>query len=253
MLTALRRRYRARHDSDAGFSLAELLVAMVIMSILGALTAKLFVSVDNSSAMSTDRSINSASAGAVMQAWTEYLRVADGLTPGSTTNRIEWLTAPDQNGLGANEMVFYADLFNRTTTGSGLSATNAPTMIWLRLDGKGVLIEEQFSSTAVQGASPTRCRRLLSGVTTTRLFTPYDASGHDLSTQNLGTASGAGNGCQNLPVTVPSQQRHPDATAAANLPNVSRISIDFVVPDSRKKHAIEFNSVVTLPTLGGSI
>jgi prepilin-type N-terminal cleavage/methylation domain-containing protein len=245
MLTALRRRYRARHDSDAGFSLAELLVAMVIMSIFGALTAKLFVSVDNSSAMSTDRSINSASAGAVMQAWTEYLRVADGLTAGSTTNRIEWVTA--------NEMVFYADLFNRTTTGSGLSATNAPTMIWLRLDGKGVLMEEQFSSTAAQGASPARCRRLLSSVTATRLFTPYDASGNDLSTQNLGTASGAGNGCQNLPVTVPSQQKKPDATAAANLPNVSRISIDFVVPDSRKRHAIEFNSVVTLPTLGGSI
>ena len=245
MLIRLSARLRAARARDDGWSLAELLVAMVLMSIFGALTARLFITVDTSSAESTDRSINSASAGAVMQAWTEYLRVADGTTPGSSSNRFEWITA--------NDMVFYANLFNRATTGSGVTTTGGATMVWLRLDSKGVLIEEQFPATATLGTNPTRCRRLLGSVTATRLFTPYDSNGNDLSAQNLGTASGAGPGCQKLPVTVPSQLKKPDPVAAANLPNVSRIAIDFVVPDSRKKHGIEFNSVVTLPTLGGAI
>jgi hypothetical protein len=88
-------------------------------------------------------------------------------------------------------------------------------------------------------------------VTATRLFTAYDVNGNDLSSQNLGAAPTASFGCKNLPVTVPSQTNKPDPTAAANLPNVARISMDFIVTDTKKKHGIEFNSVVTLPVLGG--
>ena len=245
MLTRLRTRLQAARQDDGGWSIAELLVAMVLMSIFGLLTARLFVTVESSASGSTDRSINSASAASVTNGWAEYLRVADGTTPGSSSNRFEWITA--------NDMLFYANLFNRGTTGGGLSTTTGATMIWLRLDSKGVLIEEQFPSNAAFGASPTRCRRLLGGVTTSRLFTPFDLNGHDLSTQDLGTAPVASAGCRTLPVTVPSQTKKPDAVAAANLPNVSTIQIDFVVPDSRKKHGIEFKSVVTLPTLGGAI
>jgi hypothetical protein len=218
---------------------------MTLMSIFGLLTARLFVIVESSASGSTDRSINSASAGAITQAWAEYLRVADGTTPGSSSNRFEWI--------GANSMVFYADLFNRATSGNGLGSTTGATMVWLRLDSNGVLIEEQFPSTAAQGTAPTNCRRLLAAVTTTRLFTAYDGLGNDLSAQDLGTPPTVGPGCQVLPVTVPSQTKKPDPVAAANLPNVSSIAIDFLVPDSRNKHTIEFKSVVTLPTLGGAI
>ena len=245
MLTRLLRRRRAAVKGDGGFSLAELLVAMVLMSIFGAVTARLFIAVDTSSSTSTDRSINSASAGTAMEAWTEYLRAADGTTPGSSSNRFEWVTA--------NDMLFYSDLFNRGTTGVGITTTSAATMIWLRLDAKNVLIEEQFPANAAKGANPTACRRLLGNVSATRLFTAYDGLGNQLNAQNLGTAPTASAGCQTLPVTVPSQTNKPDPVAAANLPNVARIAIDFSVPDSTKKHAIEFNSVVTLPVLGGAI
>jgi hypothetical protein len=56
-----------------------------------------------------------------------------------------------------------------------------------------------------------------------------------------------------LPVTVPSKSSQPDATAAANLPNVGRFAIDFSVPDSKRQHGIQFSSVVMLPVLGGAI
>jgi hypothetical protein len=255
MLTALRCRLRrVTRSAQSGTSLTELLVAMVLMSIFGALTVRLFVTVDQSTRSSTDRAINSASAGAVMQSWAQYLRVADGTTPGSNSNRFEWFTGSD--------VLFYADLFNRTTSGSGVASTSGATILWLRLDSKGVLIEEQFPSTAVQGAAPAACRRLLNQVTgggtaTLQLFTPYDAGGNDLTGLfvggKLGTAPTPSSGCQNLPVTPPSQAKKQDPTAAANLPNIARVSIDFSVTDTKKQHGIEFSSVVTLPVLGGAI
>jgi len=230
--------------TDAGVSLIELLVSMVLMAVLGLITARFFITVDSSSTASTDRAVNTASAGAVMLAWTNYLRVADGTTAGSTSNRIEWLTATD--------MLFYADLSNRSVTGSGVNTTGAPTMIWLRLDTNKVLVEEQFASNAASGATPTACRRLLGNVTVTQLFTASNTAGNGMTGQDLGSAPPASAGCQHLPVTVPSRQSKPDATAAANLPNVGSVAIDFTVADTANKHSIQFTSVATLPSLGGS-
>ena len=244
MLSRLAGRMKHRHD-DSGISLIELVVSMVLMAILGLVTARLFITVDSSSRSSTDRAINAASAGAVTLAWSNYLRVADGTTAGSTSNRIEWLTATD--------MLFYADLSNRSVTGSGVNTTGTPTMMWLRLDTNKVLIEEQFASNAAVGAVPTACRRLLGNVTAAQLFTASDSTGNPMTSQDLGSAPTPSAGCQNLPVTVPSRQSKPDATAAANLPNVASVGIDFTVADTQNQHSIEFSSVGTLPLLGGSL
>src|SRR5579859_3070160 len=215
MSTRLSRRLRAVLDhAEAGVTLIEVVVAMVLSVILGGLTVMVFTNTNTSSAATTDRTISTASARDTIQAWAGYLRVADGTTPGSRSNRIEWLTGSD--------MLFYADLRNRSM--SSPATTAAATMIWIRLDTKGRLVEEQFASTAAQGASPTLCRQLALNVSnaigtdpvsglqvTVPLFTAGDYNGTQIAAgTDLGTAPTATAGCQKLPVTVPSQSGHPD-------------------------------------------
>jgi len=58
-----------------------------------------------------------------------------------------------------------------------------------RLDSSGALVEEKFpASPTSYPASPTTCRTVVYKVTATELFTPYDALGHDLTGESLGTS-----------------------------------------------------------------
>ena len=256
MSTRLSRRARLVLEcADAGLTLIEVVVAMVLSVILGGLTVMVFANTNTSSAATTDRTISTASARDTIQAWAGYLRVADGTTPGSRSNRIEWLTG--------NDMLFYADLRNRTM--SSPATIGAATMIWIRLDSQGRLVEEQFASTAAQNASPTMCRQLALSVSnsigtdpvtgqqvTVPLFTPGDYNGTQIASgTDLGSAPAASAGCQKLPVTVPSQAGHPDAAAQANLVNVFSVALDFTVKDTKGLHPIEFTSEAFLPSLGG--
>lgn len=244
MLTALRRRVRqARTGGDAGISLMELVMAMTLSVILGAITTVLFVAVDSSTAASTDRAIDSGKARNVLQAWTSYLQVSDGPTAGSAVNRFEWF-AP-------TNIMFYSDLFNRSQ--GSLATTSTPTLIWLRLSSAGQLVEEQFKPVPTSfPASPTTCRILSSGVTASKLFTPYNSSGSDISSVNLGAAQTAGAGCVSIPSSLPSQAQHPDQTAAGNLQSIFSVGINFTITDSRGKHPIQFSAVAAVPVLAGS-
>jgi Tfp pilus assembly protein PilW len=243
-----RMRTVAPHGDD-GLTVMELVIAMALSTVIGAMTLSLFLNINSTAANSTDRAINTASARNVVQAWAGYLRVADGTVAGSRTNRIEWLTS--------NDMLFYADLNNRSLT--NVASTTAPTMVWLRLDSGGQLVEEQFASTATSGTSPRTCRVLLSRVAdatdmngaTVPLFAAADYRNAPMTGQNLGTApTGVASGCQKLPVTVPSQTRSPDPVAQANLQNVYSVTLDFTVRDSKGLHPLEFTSQAVLPSLG---
>lgn len=246
MLTAVRRQTKAaRASGDAGVTLTELIVAMTLSVILGAMTLKLFVYVNDSTSNTTDRTVSSSSARNVIQAWTSYLRVADGPTAGSSLYRFEWITPSD--------IMFHADLFNRATSGAGVASTAGSTMVWLRLATNGALIEEQFPSTAAMNDNPTVCRILVTKASAPTLFAPLDRGSNPMTGQTLGSAPSAGSGCQKLPVTVPSHTSKPDPAAVANLQNVSAIFIDFTVSDARNAHPLEFNSQATLPILGGSL
>jgi Tfp pilus assembly protein PilW len=237
------RLHALRTGGDAGITLMELVVAMVLNVIVGTLTVGIFVNVQHSSSTSVDRTVSTASARNAIQDWTAFLRVADGKTAGVKTNRIEWL--------GSQDMLFYADLYNRSV--DNLAVTGAPTMIWLRLDSTGTLIEEKFPSTAAAGATPTACRALAGHVSTPAgpLFTALDSAGAAIANSVLGTPPPASAGCQHLPVTVPSQTRNPNPTVLANLQNVTGVVIDFVVRDTTGAHPIEFTSQAVLPALGG--
>jgi type II secretory pathway pseudopilin PulG len=232
------RRTRAE-GGEAGMTLTEVLVAMGLSMVIGAMTLGLFLSIGDTTTRATDRTTTSASARNAIQAWTAYLRVADGTTAGSRTNRVEWLTA--------NDMLFYSDLNNRSL--DSVATTSPPTMIWLRRDTANRLVEEQFVSTATAGATPTRCRLLVNRLTgSAPVFSALDSGGHTLS--NLGAAPTPSSGCRTLPVTVPSRQSHPDLTAQANLQNVYSVTIDFQATDTQGKHPIEFTSQAVLPSMG---
>jgi hypothetical protein len=231
---------------DDGVTLAELIVTMGLSTLIGAMTLGVFLGINSSTASTTDRAINTAAARSTIQAWTADLRVTDGTTPGVRTNRIEWLDVKD--------MLFYADLRNRSM--DNVATTSAATMIWLRLDSTGTLVEERFASNAAAGANPTICRLLEHNVTATALFTGVNSSGPVPSDPpgTLGTAPAASAGCRPLPVTVPSRVSHPSATqqaAQANLQNLLSVQIDFVVRDTKNAHPIEFTSQAVLPSLGG--
>jgi hypothetical protein len=236
-----------RATKDAGVTLMEMIVGMALSTILGAMTLALFVNINTSSADTTDRTVNTSSARNALQAWTDYLQVADGVNAGSRVNRIEWLTAKD--------MLFYADLNNRTATCAPAATTGVcpPTMIWLRLDSSGQLVEEQFASTAAVNAASTTCRVLAQKVSVSgSLFTGFAFDGADMTGQDLGTAPTTAAGCRPLPVTVPSRSSHPDPIAQANLQNVRSISLDVLIRDSKNGHPLEFTSQAVLPNLGGS-
>ena len=242
MLTRARRRDRAhRALGDAGVSLTELIVAMTLATILAAVTLRLFVTVNESTASTTDRTVNTAQARNTLQSWSAYLHVADGATVGSTSSRFEWLTSSD--------LLFYASLANRS---GSLNATAAPTMMWLRRDSAGALVEEQFPNAAVAGASWTTCRVVGIKVSATALFTPLDANGNGYGSADLGTAPTGSAGCQALPVLVPSRSSTPNAVAVANLTTVTSVAMAFTMSDTKGNHAQEFASLVTLPVLGGT-
>jgi type II secretory pathway pseudopilin PulG len=230
---------------DAGITLVELIVGMALTLIVGAMTLALFLQINTSTDSTVDRTVNTASARNAIQAWTAYLRVADSTTPAAGTNRLEWLTP--------NDMLFYADLFNRSF--DSVDTISGPTMIWLRLDAAGSLVEEQFAASATAGTVPKTCRTLVTGVSTPpALFTAYDANQDLMATDHgqLGSAPAAAAGCRPLPVTVPSQLTHPSAAQAAvqnSLQSVSSVVIDFVVRDQQNKHPLEFDSQAILPAV----
>jgi prepilin-type N-terminal cleavage/methylation domain-containing protein len=239
MLTRLRN-LRTQH-ADSGFTLIEMLVTMVIAVTVGALTMRLVVMVNASASATSDRAVNSGRATSTIQAWSGYLAVIDDPTAsGLLANRFEWFTP--------TSVLFYSDQNNRS---GPISTTRAPTMIWLRLDGSGQLVEEQFpAQPASYPAGWTTCRSLLTDVTQAALFTAYDASGNDITALNLGTAPAVGNGCQKLPAAPPSQGGKSNATVVANLQNVASVRIAFTVLDHAKGHPLNFSSTVALPRLG---
>lgn len=228
------RRNAVRVVADAGVTLIEMVVAMALSTLIGAMTLTLFVHVNDATQTSTDRAINTAQAREILQSWTSYLHVADGPSYGDRSHRFEWITASD--------MLFYADLANR---GSSADAVGSPTVVWLRLTS-GRLIEELF---AYGTTTPKVCRILADSVTASPLFTSYDTTYAAMTGQDLGASlATAGTGCTNLPSSV----SQTDYTAVSALEDVGRVQISFTITDTRGKRSADFSSSADLPTLAGA-
>ena len=235
MLSTLTTRlHRLRAQADAGVTLVELVVAMTLSTIVAAMTLTLFINVNDSTQRTVDSTIGTAQARDVLEAWTSYLRVADGPTPGHPLHRFEWIQPSD--------MFFYADLRNRTAS---IDTVTSPTGVWLRLTG-GRLIEEQF---AYGATSPSTCRILADRVTSPALFTAYDATYTAMSSAELGQPMATGGaGCTDLPGSGVSQS---DIGAVVALQQVSRVGIAFTIADPRNLHTESYGSSADVPVLAG--
>jgi hypothetical protein len=252
MLTATVRRLRTMR-SDAGVTLAELVVAMGLATLIATVTMFVFVST-SSAVNSVGDSFNaSGSARAALQSWQTLIAAADApqttntCPTGTTGHRFEWLTS--------TETLFYADLHNRAADGT----CTPQTMVWLALR-KGRLLEARYTIAAGQTAySQAVCRTLSFATHATAsagaLFTPNP--GQVLTSVDYGatfastTPFAAVTGCANAPTSVSTTAVSDTDTSANNaLAQVNSVGIDFTLTDQTGKHTQTYDTTVTV--LGGS-
>lgn len=215
MLTALRGRLRA----DDGITLIELMVAMTVTAVLGAVTIIFFVTVERTSYKAMLTSQATGDARNALDSWTSMLRVAGWLDPTAKTDRFEEITP--------TKIVFYANLNNRTTADQTLAA---PTKVALMLrvkdptTGEGQLIQVIFGpdNTTVQSVRQLALDVMPTGSATVPIFQPLNEVGGAVDVANT-------NGCEsgNTPVAglclqnVPSNAGMRDPQVAASSLNVT--------------------------------
>jgi Tfp pilus assembly protein PilW len=187
VLSALRRRVLNR--DDAGITLAELVVAMTITTILMTVATIFFVNAERSGYKSALTNQTTADARTTLDSWTSMIRVAGWLDGSATTDRFEEITP--------TKIVFYANLNNRD---SASLTTTALTKVALMLrvtdaaTGEGQLMEVTFNA---DNTTPKTVRQVAfnaspTGGAGTAIFRPYNEVGGDVDVQNTqGCLNGA--------------------------------------------------------------
>jgi hypothetical protein len=233
MLTAIARRRRQmmrRDRADLGVSLIELVVAMGLMTVIGAMTLAFFISMNTADSRTVDANISTAGARNALETWTRLLTVADSSqTAALGTGRFQQITP--------TTAIFYANMnSNRASTSA---ARTAPTKVFLSLEG-GQLVERDYAplssiAPSTYPGSPTQTRYLASDVVISGwLFTPYVVgSAPSISEPNDCTAGAAGL-CAGVP------------EADAILPTIVRVDIAFTVaPASGGSQSFSSSAAIT--------
>ena len=128
---------------DAGMSIIELVVAMVVSLIVGVMALNFFVGTLNESAKTTTSTLVTAGARNVLDSVAQLIQVADSpLQEGASSNRFEQI--------GPDDLIFYANVANRGGATS-TSAPTAPLKIWISLSG-GQLVERRYTADAGSSA-----------------------------------------------------------------------------------------------------
>jgi len=238
MLTAIARRRRQmmrRDRADLGVSLIELVVAMGLMTVIGAMTLAFFISMNTADSRTVDANISTAGARNALESWTRVLTLADSSqTAGLGSGRFEQITP--------TTAIFFANMnSNRASTSA---ARTAPTKVFLSLEG-GQLVERDYaplSSIAPSTypgypGSPTQTRYLASDVVISGwLFTPYVVGTPPSISEPNDCAAGAPGLCAGVGV--------PEADAI--LPTIVRVDIAFTVaPGSGGSQSFSSSAAIT--------
>lgn len=254
MLTArLRRRLRGIAHDDAGLTLMELVVAMVVATVVGAMTMLTFLSANKSVQVTGDRVLGTAAARNTLQSWQSLIQVADApqtgttCSTGITAHRFEWITSDD--------MLLYANVGNRDATG-GCTPTQ---MVWLALRDQ-TLIEARYAYSDQAAGWTTSACRTLSGapyatITAGALFVPdpgtfvadADYGGTFAATSPFGSVTS----CADAPdLVLPASVSQSAATANQTLAQVKSVGIAFTVADRSGAHQQAYDT--TAAVYGGS-
>jgi hypothetical protein len=200
---------------DEGVSLIELVMAMGLMTVMGAMTLTFFISLSSASTKTVNGNVGTSSARGVLEAWTRLLSLADSpSTAGGGTGRFVQLTP--------TSAIFYANVNNNRATNSGVRT--APTKISLALEN-GQLVERDYaplSSTAPSAypGLPTSTQYLARDVTTSGwLFTPYVLGTPPTVKEPNDCSAGTAGLCAGVGI----------AEADAILPTVVRVDLSFTV------------------------
>lgn len=114
-------------NNDAGLSLVEMVVAMVLAGIVGSLLLAWFVGASDTSTATTNSDLAAADARGTLQSWARYLQVAGSPTGGTGAGRIE--------SLDADSIAFNARLANDPScTTDAACDPLATTPVTLQLD-----------------------------------------------------------------------------------------------------------------------
>ena len=164
-MTRGRHRRGTRLHGDAGMSMIELITAMAVSSILGAMTLFVFVSLNSASSSSVDRSLSATQARVILSSWSGLLQVAE--SPLRDTDEF-----PAFEKITSTAVTFYASVNNRSTTST---AFTLPTRVSLFTED-GDVIEERFQPTATGWPTTPTVRRVLAESAQLH-FDAVDASG----------------------------------------------------------------------------
>jgi hypothetical protein len=254
MLTArLRRRLAEATGNDAGITLMELIVAMVVATMVGAMTMLTFLAANKSVQVTGDRLLGTAAARNTLQSWQSLIQVADAPQTGSTcstgvtAHRFEWITD--------NDMLLYANVANRDASG-GCTPTQ---MVWLALRDR-TLIEARYSySDSAAGWARSVCRTLSGAPYATinagALFVPDPGQfipDADYGVTFAATSPfGSVTSCADAPDLVqPDSVKQSVPTANRTLAQVKSIGIAFTVADRSGEHRQSYDT--TAAVYGGS-
>jgi prepilin-type N-terminal cleavage/methylation domain-containing protein len=164
MLTAARRA-RHRFADDSGFSLIEVLVAMIIASVVGAMSLAWFMSASDATNSASDADQATAQARNVLQTWAKMLQLAGApAATGGTTNGIV--------SLSPTTISFTAYLTNSGACSAG-SACSPLTTKPVTLSLSGGMLREAVGS----GASTSVVESSTTTAVGSCLFTAYTATG----------------------------------------------------------------------------
>ena len=187
MLTALRSAHARTSptDREGGFTLIELMVAMVLTTALGAMALIWFVGANSSTRTSTDSNIASANARNVLQSWAKLITVAHAPASDPTGSPTAELVSLSPTSITFNANIgSFGALPSCPTTGPCQVGT--PSTVTLAIGansgtGHGQLTQTVKSATTV--ILPGDPASVSAGAC---LFTAYDATGKSLG---CGTAT----------------------------------------------------------------
>ncbi len=214
MLTRLRdeaRRRRALLGDEAGLTLAELIVTMSLMSIVGAMSLFFVVDMNQQADRTRVASVSVSDSRTALAAFTQAVQFADSPTaqPGSATGRFE--------SIAANKIVFYSNGVNR----SGAAVRTAPNKVVFSMTG-GSFVQEVYAPkvatpadyTTNYNTTPTVRRTLIATVRSTSAFTfcssAADAAGNCVTTTSPTAVAAVG-----LSLVVPGPSGQPDQSYSA--------------------------------------